>query len=119
VTPTPDKHAPVSRVSSEARHYLLVLVVFGITGSIAVFLSKLVLSNLLGLDGSLWAGPWSFRVAYLLLIPPSYSVTLVAVGTLFGKREYFTRRVMRIWGRPLRMIGLGPKPDRSEQHLDQ
>ena len=106
-------------MSTEARHYVLVLIVFGITGSIAVFLSRLVLSNVLGLDGSLWSGPWNFRVAYALLIPPSYSVTLVAVGTLFGKREYFTQRVMRIWGRPLRMIGLGPKPDRSEQPRDR
>ena len=116
MTPSPEKP---SRVSSEARRYLLVLIVFGITGSIAEFLSKLVLTNLLGIEGSLWSGPWNFRVAYLLLIPPSYSITLVIVGTLFGKREYFTRRVMRIWGRPLKMIGLGPKPGQSEQPHDQ
>jgi hypothetical protein len=101
-------------ISTEARHYLVVLIVFAITGSIAVFLSKLILSSALGLEGSLWSGPWSFRVAYLLLIPPSYSVTLVAVGTLFGKRAYFTRRVMRIWGPSLRLIGLAPKLDASE-----
>jgi hypothetical protein len=108
-----------SSISTEARHYLVVLIVFAITGLIAVFLSKLILSCALGLEGSLWSGPWSFRVAYLLLIPPSYSVTLVAVGTLFGKRAYFTRRVMRIWGRPLRLIGLAPKPDASEQRRDR
>lgn len=116
MTPTPNN---LDRISPQARHYLLVLVVFALTGSIAVFLSRLVLSNLLGLDGSLWSGPWSFRVGYLLLMPPSYSVTLVAVGTLFGKRAYFTKRVRRLWGRPLRMIGLGPKPDRSEQPHDR
>jgi hypothetical protein len=29
------------------------------------------------------------------------------VGTLFGKHAYFKKRVLRIWGRPLRLIGLG------------
>ncbi len=103
----------------KARHYLLVLIVFGITGSITLFLSKLVLSDLLGLEGSLWSGPWAFRVAYLMLIPPSYSVTLVAVGTLFGKREFFMNRVIRTWGRPLRMIGRGLNPGRPEQRRNQ
>lgn len=102
------------RMSTQGRHYLVLLLVFGITGSIAVFLSRLVLSTFLGIEGTLWSGPWTFRVAYLMLIPPSYSMTLVAVGTLFGQRAYFTKRVMRIWGRPLKMIGLGLKPDRSE-----
>lgn len=103
-----------SRISSQARHYLIVIVVFGITGSIAVALSKLVMNDLLGLEGSLWGGPWSYRGAYLALIPLSYSLTLVAVGTLFGKREYFSRRAMRVWGTPIklvkliRLIGRGP-----------
>jgi hypothetical protein len=107
------------RISTRGRHYLMLLVVYSITGSIAVILSKLVLSKFLGLEGSLWSGPWNFRLAYLVLIPPSYSLTLVAVGTLFGQRAYFTKRVMRIWGRPLNIIGLGPEPDWSEQPRNQ
>ena len=86
-------------ISPEIRHYAIVIVVFGITGSIAVMLSKLLLNNALGLEGTLGAGPWSYRFAYLALIPPSYSLTLVAVGTLFGKREFFARRVVRMWCR--------------------
>ena len=92
------------RIPAKIRHYLIIVLVFTITGSIAVLLSNLILSNALGLEGSLWSGPWGFRIAYLLLIPPSYSVMLIAVGTLFGKRAYFTGRVIRIWGRPLRLI---------------
>ena len=88
----------------EAFHYLQVLVVFAITGSLTVMLSQLLLQGLFGLDGSFFSGPWSFRVGYLLTIPPSYSVILVVVGTLFGKRQYFTQRVLRIWGRPLRLL---------------
>ena len=105
--------------SAQARHYLILIVVFSITGTIAVTLSKLVLTNLLGLEGSLWSGPWGFRAAYLALIPPAYSLTLVAVGTLFGKREFFTRRAMRVWGLPLRLVGLGPKSATAERRHDQ
>lgn len=91
----------LSSISAEVRHYVIIIVVFGITGSIAVLLSKLLLNDALGLEGTLWAGPWSYRFAYLALILPSYSVTLVAVGTLFGKREFFARRVIQMWSRLL------------------
>ena len=93
------------RISSHARHYLTVVVVFGIAGSIAVVINRLLLTDLLGLEGSLWAGPWRYRAAYLALIPPSYSLTLVAVGTLVGKREYFSRRALRVWSLPLGLVG--------------
>jgi len=93
------------RTSRHARHYLIVVVVFGITGFIAVVISRLLLTDLLGLEGSLWAGPWGYRATYLALIPPSYSLTLVAVGTLFGKREYFSRRALRVWRFPLGLVG--------------
>ena len=59
-------------------------------------------------NGNVWSGPWSYRIAYLLLITPLYSVTLVAVGTLFGKHAYFKDKVLRMWGRllPRRMHNL-------------
>jgi hypothetical protein len=91
----------LSSISAEVRHYVIIIVVFGLTGSITVLLSKLLLNDALGLEGTLWVGPWSYRFAYLALIPPSYSVTLIAVGTLFGKREFFARRVIRMWSRLL------------------
>lgn len=82
-------------------HYPVVVVVFAITGTLALFLSRWLLSGILGLEGSLWSGPWAYRVAYVVLIPPSYSVILVVVGTMFGKRDYFGRRVKRMWARTL------------------
>ena len=84
--------------ATSVRHYAVVFVVFGVTGGLTLLVSRLVLSGLLGLDGSFIAGPWSYRIAYLALIPPAYSVMLVAVGTLLGKRDFFQRRVMRLWG---------------------
>ena len=55
------------------RHYAVIFLVFGVTGGMTVFLSRLVLNGLLGLDGSLVGGPWSYRLVYLALIPPVYS----------------------------------------------
>ena len=80
------------------RHYAVVFLVFGVTGALTVLISRLVLNGALGLDGSLLSGPWSYRLIYLALIPPVYSATLLAVGTLMGKRAFFQRRVVRLWG---------------------
>ena len=84
--------------AASVRHYAVVFVVFGVTGGLALLVSRLVLNSLLGLDGSFIGGPWAYRIAYLALMPPAYSVMLVAVGTLLGKREFFQRRVVRLWG---------------------
>ena len=63
--------------------------------------SSLVLVDLLGLSGSFWGGPWSYRIAYILLIPPAYSTLLAIIGTLLGKREFFLPRVRKMWRRLL------------------
>ncbi len=80
------------------RHYAVLFLVFGVTGGLTVLVSRLALNGLLGLEGSLLSGPWSYRLVYLALIPPAYSAILLTVGTLMGKRAYFQRRVVRLWG---------------------
>lgn len=82
-------------------HYTMVILVFSITGSLSILVSRFLLTGVLHLEGGVWSGPWSFRIAYVLLVPPFYSVTLVVVGTLFGKHAYFKRRVLIMWGRLL------------------
>ena len=82
-------------------HWLLVILVFSATGSLAVMVSRLILHDLLGLQGSFWGGPWSYRLVYLLLIPPAYSAMLATIGTLVGKGPYFRRRVVKMWRRML------------------
>ncbi len=82
-------------------HWTLVIVVFGITGSLSVVVSRLVLRDLLGLEGSFWGGPWSYRLTYLVLIPPAYSLLLATIGTLLGKGAYFRSRVQKMWRRLL------------------
>ncbi|MEY3013396.1 MAG: hypothetical protein RIT45_2131 [Pseudomonadota bacterium] len=82
-------------------HWIVVFVVFGITGGLSVRLSGLLLRDVLGLEGGFWAGPWSYRLTYLLLIPPCYSALLATIGTLLGKGPYFRSRVVKMWRRLL------------------
>ena len=77
------------------------IVVFGITGTLSLLLTRFVLHNMFQVEGEIWAGPWSYRIAYLLLGPPSYTVTLVVVGSVFGKHSYFKERALRMWWRLL------------------
>ena len=83
----------------DLRHWAIVMTVFAIAGPASLLFSRLLFDVLLGWEGSLWSGPWSYRIVYLSVVPPIYSVTLVLVGSLFGKQDYFARRVTRLWGR--------------------
>ena len=82
-------------------HWAVVLLVFSITGSLSMFMGRFLLSNILQMEGGFLSGPWSYRILYVLLVPPLYSLTLVTIGTLFGKHTYFKRRVLKMWGRIL------------------
>ena len=84
-----------------ALHWIIVLVVFSLAGSGITRIAPLILKDLLGLQGGFIDGPWSYRLLYLALIPPIYSVLLVTIGTLFGKHYYFRARAMKLWGRLL------------------
>ncbi|MYA61133.1 MAG: hypothetical protein F4X94_00940 [Dehalococcoidia bacterium] len=83
----------------DLRHWLIVMIVFGITGFSALVFSRLLLNVILGMEGSLWSGPWSYRAIYLAVIPPFYYATLILVGSIFGKREYFMQRMVKVWSR--------------------
>ncbi len=75
------------------------MLVLAIAGFSALAFSRALLNVALGLEGSLWSGPWSYRLTYIAVIPPIHTVTLVLVGALFGKKDYFTHRAMRMWAR--------------------
>lgn len=77
------------------------MIVFGITGALAAMFGRFLLNGVLHFQGSMWSGPWLYRLVYILLIPPSYSVILLLVGSLFGKHSYFKRRIGLTWGRLL------------------
>ena len=66
---------------------IIILLVFSITGSIAVIIAKPLL-NLVGLDKesiSLWLF-WPIRI---FIIFPIYQVLIVIIGALFGQFQFF------------------------------
>ncbi|MBM3934426.1 MAG: hypothetical protein FJ319_09020 [SAR202 cluster bacterium] len=102
----PAKRSFADRLRADKRHYIIVFFVFGLSGSLAALFSRIALNGILGMDGNIWSGPWSYRISYLLLVPPFYSVTLITVGTLFGKHAYFKHRVIKTSGRILPLVRL-------------
>jgi hypothetical protein len=66
---------------------IIILVVFSITGSVAVWIAKPVL-NLVGLDKEV-VSPWLFWPIRIFIIFPIYQILIVIIGTLFGQFKFF------------------------------
>ena len=90
----------------DALHFPVVMLVFAVNGSLTAYVGHVLLNDGIGIEGSLWSGPWGYRAVYVALITPMYSALLLVTGALFGKGAYFRTRVRRIWGRVLPIPGL-------------
>ena len=66
---------------------IIILLVFSITGSIAVWIAKPVLI-LVGLDKEV-VSPWLFWPIRILIIFPIYQILIVIIGALFGQFKFF------------------------------
>ena len=66
---------------------MVILLVFSITGSIAVVITNPVL-KLIGLDKYL-VSPWIFWPIRIFIIFPIYQVLIVIIGALFGQFKFF------------------------------
>ena len=66
---------------------IIILLVFSITGSIAVVITNPVL-KLIGLDKYL-VSPWIFWPIRIFIIFPIYQVLIVIIGALFGQFKFF------------------------------
>jgi len=66
---------------------IIILLVFSITGSIAVWIAKPVLI-LVGLDKEV-VSPWLFWPIRIFIIFPIYQVLIVIIGALFGQFKFF------------------------------
>ena len=66
---------------------MVILLVFSITGSIAVVITNPVL-NLIGLDEYL-VSPWIFWPIRIFIIFPIYQVLIVVIGALFRQFKFF------------------------------
>jgi hypothetical protein len=72
--------------------------VFGVTGSSSVAFVRPALKKV-GIDGTLLDGPWSYRIASVLIISPIYACILVTVGTLSGRHIFFANMGRKILSR--------------------
>ncbi|RIA94366.1 hypothetical protein C1645_566860 [Glomus cerebriforme] len=81
------------------KEWTIIFVVFGITGSTTVKIVRPIVTNVFGIEGSFLEGPWSYRLSYLSITLPLYSIVLLCVGTIFRRYNYFKRIVSRMWGR--------------------
>ena len=66
---------------------IIILLVFSITGSIAVWIAKPVLI-LVGLDKEV-VSPWLFWPIRIFIIFPIYQILIVIIGALFGQFKFF------------------------------
>jgi hypothetical protein len=90
------------------QQYAIIFTIFGITGSSSLFVSRPLLKNVLGEEGTLRdggihsftfvdkLGPWRYRISYFAIVPPSYSALLYLNGTLFGYQAYFSKVLGRM-----------------------
>ncbi|MBC8266491.1 MAG: diacylglyceryl transferase [Flavobacteriales bacterium] len=67
--------------------FIIILIVFSITGYLAVWVAKPVL-ELIGLDKSV-VSPWIFWPIRIAIIFPIYQVMIVVIGALFGQFKFF------------------------------
>ena len=65
----------------------IILLVFAITGSIAVWIAEPILL-ILGIDKS-HLPIWIFWPIRILIIFPIYQILIIIIGTLFGQFKYF------------------------------
>lgn len=77
----------------------IVMLVFALTGTTSMRLTRPTLSNVLGMEGSWSQGPWSWRFAYFFVTMPIYSALLISYGYLFGRGPLFKDIALRpyIW----------------------
>ena len=66
---------------------VIILLVFSVTGSVAVWVAKPVL-DLVGLDKEALS-PWVFWPIRIFIIFPIYQVLIVLIGAIFGQFKFF------------------------------
>jgi len=67
--------------------FIIILIVFSVTGSLAVWVAKPIL-ELVGLDKSA-VSPCVFWPIRIAIIFPIYQVMIVVIGALFGQFKFF------------------------------
>lgn len=76
----------------------MAFVVFGVTGSSSVAVIRPMFASM-GFEGSMWEGPWSYRIGSVLAVSPVYACMLYTFGTLAGRHRFFGSMSNKIIGR--------------------
>lgn len=78
---------------SSTSQIILIILVFGLTGSSSVYVAKPVLEYIglarMNFSPDFWWGGFSYYFLRILLVFPIYQVLLVSYGWLFGQFEFF------------------------------
>ncbi|ORC92484.1 uncharacterized protein TM35_000032370 [Trypanosoma theileri] len=88
------------------KEQILICLIFSITGSAAVYIVRPIIRSLvkdgfLGLpEDSGWInGPWLYRFLYIAIMYPAYSLMLLTIGSIFGRRVWFSFMIHKMWSR--------------------
>ena len=75
--------------ANSIRHLIVIFLVFGITGSLSVYISDPIL-ELLQLDRIITSPPlyWIARLGVVMI---AYQLSLLAIATMFGQFSYFQK----------------------------
>ncbi len=76
---------------------IIIFLVFGITGSVSVLISTLVL-DLINLEEVTNLG-WIYWLLRIVIIFPIYQILLLVIGTLFGEFNFFKNFIKKMFRR--------------------
>ena len=76
---------------------LIIFLVFGITGSIATWISKPIL-DFIGLKQAA-VSPWIYWPIRIIIIFPAYQALLLIIGTIFGQSAFFKDFIKKMFKR--------------------
>ena len=82
---------------------IVIMCVFALTGILITQIAPVILSGIMGIEGGFISGPWSYRLLYIMTIPPIYYLLLISIGTLLGKGKFFRGRIKNTWWKILRI----------------
>ena len=74
---------------------LIIFLVFGITGSTAVWISKPIL-DFIGLDQAAISA-WAYWPIRIIIIFPVYQILLLIIGTIFGQSKFFKNFIKKMF----------------------
>ena len=69
------------------RQLLIIFLVFGITGSLAAWISKPIL-EFIGLKETTISA-WAYWPIRIIIVFPLYQILLLIIGTIFGQYKFF------------------------------